>query len=201
MSIADIEAALVQLTKDGNMNPFMFRGWAANMERSIARHSRRGGKAGRQSGSRDDPRKGPKKGREGGKAKGGKSTEGKPAPSRTESSKDGSKKSGLVKFLKSFKIEVPKKLEDKSSRWKEDFIPFLASEDGETFYKKVQYSLHAPVDGTDDKPEKERGAFVRRENIKVMLEAANLDKSEMNNSRAYFPVLSGQGGKPNTSNA
>jgi len=189
MSLNDIEAALVQLTKDGNMNPFMFRGWASNMERSIARHSRRGGKAGRQPGSRNDSRKGPRKGREKGKPKASKASDKSSTPaSRPESSKDGYKKTGLVKLLKSLSINVPKKFEDASSRWKEDYIPFLTSEDGEAFYKRVQHMLHAPVDGSDDIPEDKRKAFIRRENIKAMLEKSNMEESEVNNSRAYFPA-------------
>jgi hypothetical protein len=192
MSLQDIEEALIQITKDGNMNPFMFRSWASNMERSIARFQRRGGKAGRKPGNSkgDKPRTDPKKGPGGGKAKGG-MTEPKadPKPSRTESSKDEQKKSGLLKFLKSFNVSTPERLETKKARWKEDFIPFLASEDGESFYKKVQHSLNAPVEGSDDIPEKDRKAFIRRENIKALLTSADLDEFETNNSRAYFPAM------------
>jgi len=190
-SLADVEEAIIQITKDGNLNPSMFRAWSQNMERIVSRHARRAG-------SKEDRRAKAGKGTKEQGSKSSKSSADKGKKDQThkanlpESTKDALKKGGLIKLVTHFGQTIPAEVQ--KGRWNPDYLHWLNSQkEGDGFYAKIRHALSSPVDPTKEEESKEDfdlARFKRKKNITLALTQAKLDDGQYQASRAYFPVLS-----------
>jgi hypothetical protein len=200
INLIAVEEFFKQQSRDGSISISMFRAWCDEMSRTVARNGsrrHRGTDSKPKGKSKDKPKGSGKKAKTKVKAKGGKVSTAKPeSKSGKESEKDVMKKSALKKLSVLLKIDLSDELLE--SRWKDNILPFLKSEQADNIYTVLDHLIRTPIvpepEDWADLDEAQRKKKKTKVSLSKLFTDAKLTPMESNLTREFIPFLRGREG-------